>query len=166
MIFVTVGTDLPFDRLLRMVDAWARSRGRRDVFAQIGEGGWEPECIPWRHFLEPHEYRCHLDAASLIVSHAGMGTILSALRRGKPILVMPKRAALGEHRSDHQVDTAERMEALGHVAAAYDAEDLHRMLDRADSLPTPSRIGPYAQPSLTDALRQFIHPDWRGGPRG
>lgn len=166
MIFVTVGTDLPFDRLLRVVDAWARRRGRRDVFAQIGEGAWEPESIAWRHFLEPHEYRRRLDGASLIVSHAGMGTILSALRRGKPILVMPKRAALGEHRSDHQFDTAERMAALGHVTAAFDAEELQRMLDRADSIPAPRPIGPYAQASLTDALHRFIHADAIRGARG
>lgn len=157
MIFVTVGTDLPFDRLMKVVDSWARRRGRRDIFAQIGEGGWQPGFIEWQAFLEPHEYRQRFDEARLIVSHAGMGTIISALRRGKPILVMPKRAALGEHRSDHQVDTAEKMHALGHVAAAFGADELRAMLDRADALGAPRRIGPFAQPSLTGAIHRFIH---------
>lgn len=157
MIFVTVGTDLPFDRLMKVVDSWARRHGRHDIFAQIGEGGWQPGFIEWRAFLEPPEFRRRFDEADLIVSHAGMGTIISALRRGKPILVMPKRAALGEHRSDHQVDTAERMRALGHVAAAFDGDELHAMLDRADSIRPPHRIGPFAQPALTNAIHRFIH---------
>ena len=38
MIFVTVGTDSPFDRLMQVVDEWAAASGRTDVFAQIGEG--------------------------------------------------------------------------------------------------------------------------------
>ena len=52
MIFVTVGTDLPFDRMLRVIDAWAGDSGRDDVFAQIGEGAWEPENIRFANFLQ------------------------------------------------------------------------------------------------------------------
>lgn len=36
MIFVTVGTQVQFDRLIRTVDEWAGARARSDIFAQIG----------------------------------------------------------------------------------------------------------------------------------
>ena len=49
-----------------------------------------------------------MDAAAAIVAHAGMGTILTALETGKRLLVMPRRAALGEHRNDHQLATVSR----------------------------------------------------------
>ncbi len=39
MILVTVGTDGPFDRLIRIVDDWACRNNRSDIFAQIGDGG-------------------------------------------------------------------------------------------------------------------------------
>lgn len=156
MIFVTVGTDLPFDRMMRVVDAWARDRGRRDVFAQIGEGGWEPEHIEFTHFLQPPEFKRRFDEASLIISHAGMGTILTALLHGKPILVMPKRASLGEHRSEHQVATARRMRELCGVRVAEDESELMTMLDQVDEFGAPGRIGPVASGPLIDSLRGFI----------
>lgn len=156
MIFVTVGTDLPFDRMLRVIDDWARDSGRRDVFAQIGEGGWEPRSIEFAHFLEPADFKRRFNEASLTVSHAGMGTILSALRVGKPILVMPKRASLGEHRNEHQLATARRMHELGYVNVAYDEQELRAKLDNLDQLLPSRRIGAGADARLIAGLRDFI----------
>ncbi len=143
MIFVTVGTDLPFDRMMRVIDGWARHYARRDVFAQIGEGGWEPN-------------KRRFDEAELIISHAGMGTILMALLRGKPILVMPKRASLGEHRSEHQVATARCMHELYGVQVAYDESQLVFMLNHLADFSPSIRIGPVASGPLVDSLRSFI----------
>jgi len=156
MIFVTVGTDLPFDRMVKVIDDWARRHGRQDVFAQIGEGGWEPEYIRFSNFLEPPEFAKLFKSASVIISHAGMGTILSALHHGKPILVMPKRASLGEHRSEHQVATAKRMHELGNVNVAFDETELRERLDHLDQLAMPRRIGEGASDTLVAGLRNFI----------
>ena len=156
MIFVTVGTDLPFDRMMRVIDAWARDNRRGDVFAQIGEGGWEPEFIGYSHFLQPPEFKRRFNEASLIISHAGMGTILSALCYGKPILVVPKRASLGEHRSEHQVATARRMSELGLVHMAADEVELRGMLDHLESIQPVRPIAPHAPSGFTDRLRDFI----------
>lgn len=156
MIFVTVGTDLPFDRMVKVIDQWARENDRRDVFAQIGEGAWEPEFIRYSHFLQPPEFSKHFNEASLIISHAGMGTILSALMYGKPILVVPKRASLGEHRSEHQVATAKRMQELGNVNVAFDEVELREWLDRLDEMLEPRRISDSASEGLVKGLREFI----------
>lgn len=157
MIFVTVGTDLPFDRLVRVVDRWAKANGRRDVFAQIGHGGWLPEYIPSAEFLEPEEFKRRFAEARVIIGHAGMGTILSALNHGKPILVMPKRASLGEQRNEHQLATARRMRALGKVHVAFDEDELLAQLETIDELPATARIRPCASDSLLSGIREFIH---------
>jgi UDP-N-acetylglucosamine transferase subunit ALG13 len=156
MILVTVGTDLPFDRMVRVVDEWAGETGRQDVFAQIGEGGWEPRHIRFAHFLPPQEFAGYFASARVIVSHAGMGTILTALYHGKPILVMPKKASLGEHRNEHQTATAHRMMELGGVAAAFDEQELREKLDRLDDLASGRKIGPFASASLISGIREFI----------
>ena len=44
---------MPFDRMVRAVDAWAAAHGRRDVFAQIGTTDWRPSHIEWTALLEP-----------------------------------------------------------------------------------------------------------------
>jgi UDP-N-acetylglucosamine transferase subunit ALG13 len=156
MIFVTVGTDLPFDRMLRVIDQWAGENQRIDIFAQIGEGGWEPRHIPFRHFLQPPEFREKFQAADLIISHAGMGTILTALHHGKPILVMPKRASLGEHRNEHQTATAKRMMEIAGVSVAFDEAELRGHLDHLHTVAKPMPIGHTASPDLIRGLRQFI----------
>ena len=156
MIFVTVGTDQPFDRMMKVVVRWAGHAGRKDVFAQIGEGGWEPRHVPFVNFLEPVEFKDRFAQASLIVGHAGMGTILSALLHGKPILVMPKLARLGEHRNEHQTATAKRMMELGNVNVAFDEDEMLSKLEIVDSLRPRTPIGSHASGPLIEGLRSFI----------
>ncbi|MEO7100878.1 MAG: glycosyltransferase [Luteolibacter sp.] len=157
MIFVTVGSDIPFDRLIRAVDRWARENNRHDVFAQIGRGGWEPEFIPFSALLEPTEFKERLASCSIVVGHAGMGTILSALQSSKPILVMPRRGALGETRNDHQMGTARQLLEIGKVNVAFDEEELSKSLDQLGELTPKERISPYAGSDLIHALFNFIH---------
>lgn len=159
MIFVTVGTDQPFDRMVRVVDSWAAKRGRTDLFAQIGEHGWEPRAIPFTQFLSPPDFKERFRQARVIVAHAGMGTILSALHYGKPILVMPKKASLGEHRNEHQLATARRMMSMGHVTVAFDESELFEKLDQLDSLVAREKIPQVAGGGLVSGLRDFIFKD-------
>lgn len=157
MIFVTVGSDVPFDRLVRVVDGWARDRGRRDVFAQIGRGGWEPEFVDFSHLLDPADFRERLAACEIVIAHAGMGTILSCLQASKPILVMPRRGHLGETRNDHQMATARHLLGMGKVNVAFDEMELLLALDRLDGLAAREAISPYAGTELLSAIRRFIH---------
>jgi len=156
MIFVTVGTDMPFDRMVKVIDHWAGENCRDDVFAQIGEGGWEPKNIEFKNFLQPPEFSDLFQKARVIISHAGMGTILSALHFQKPILVMPKQASLGEHRNEHQTATARRMMETGGVHVAFNEAELRDKLDHLDSLTRGRQIGSFASESLVTGIRDFI----------
>jgi UDP-N-acetylglucosamine transferase subunit ALG13 len=155
VIFVTVGTDMPFNRLVRVVDDWSLATGRQDVFAQIGETDWHPEHIAWSRFLQPPEFARRFAEAEVVVAHAGMGTILSALQWGKPILVMPRRASLGEQRNEHQLATARRLVELGKINVAMDETELLAMLDSLGQLRPRETIGAYASDSLITALRDL-----------
>jgi exopolysaccharide biosynthesis glucuronosyltransferase PssE len=156
VIFVTVGTDGPFDRLVQAIDRWAGEANREDVYAQIGRSTLQPRYIKYTAFLEPEAFAHHFRRATAIVSHAGMGTILSALQYSKPMLVMPRRAALGEQRNDHQLATARRLSQLGRITVAFDETELISQLDRIDALTACAQIGPFAQPELIAAIRSFI----------
>lgn len=139
MIFVTVGAQMPFDRLVRAVDAWAARGGNGDVFAQIGPSDYRPQFMAYTRFLPPPEFAAQFGVASLVVAHAGMGSIITALERGKPILVMPRRGELGETRNDHQVATAQRFRGLGPVEVAFDEHELSTALDRLAARPCSER---------------------------
>jgi UDP-N-acetylglucosamine transferase subunit ALG13 len=158
LIFVTVGTQLPFDRLVAAVDRWAgaHSQPERRVFGQIGPTDLRPRHIEWRDYVSPAECQNRMREARVIVAHAGMGTILSALELGKPLVVMPRRAALGEHRNDHQLATARRLAEIGGLNIAFDEGELARTLDSVDRLGRGERIGQYAADRFVSALRAFI----------
>jgi UDP-N-acetylglucosamine transferase subunit ALG13 len=157
MIFVTVGTQMPFDRLVKVVDQWAGSRARNDVFAQTGNTDREPEHISWVPYLEANEYQRRFDEAKIVIAHAGMGTIIKALQRGKPLLIMPRLERLGEHRNDHQVDTAKRFESYQSIVTVYSEAELMERLDKMEELRVPERIGAHASEELIDTLRRFIN---------
>ncbi|UCD76422.1 MAG: hypothetical protein JSV91_05750 [Phycisphaerales bacterium] len=156
MIFVTVGAQMPFDRLVRNVDTWAGRCGRNDLFAQIGNTAWRPGNMAWTAFLDPPDYRQRLFAADLIITHAGMGTILTALEFGRPILVVPRRGDLNETRNDHQFGTARALSEAGRVTVAWNERELFESLRRLDSLPAPQRVASHASCRLLNALRQFV----------
>lgn len=147
---------MPFNRLVRTVDEWALASDRQDIFAQIGETDWEPEHIAWSRFLQPPEFTRRFAEAEVVVAHAGMGTILSALQWEKPIVVMPRRASLGEQRNEHQLATARHLSELGKINVAMDESELRNMLDHLGQLRPREKIGAYASDSLITALRDFI----------
>lgn len=171
MIFVTVGSADPFDRMIRAIDQWAGSRGRTDLFAQIGRAQYEPRYIKSVQFLSPSEFREHVRAAHLIVAHAGIGSIFAALEVGIPIIVMPKWAHLGEHRNDHQVATARWFGQKQGVIVANDEKELIARLEQEEGHSAPSLIARDASPDLVSAIRRFIHDGGRNdgeertGPR-
>jgi UDP-N-acetylglucosamine transferase subunit ALG13 len=129
---------------------------RSDVFAQIGNSTFQPRHIQFTKFLEPSEFNRVIHEASVVVAHAGMGSIISALEIGKPIVVMPRRGALRETRNDHQVGTAERFGVRGRVIVAQDQQELAERLDYALTLGEMDRINPEASPRLIATIRAFL----------
>jgi len=124
--------------------------------AQIGETAYRPKHLEWTPCMAPDTVRERARDAQVIVSHAGMGSILTALELGKPIVVIPRRANLGEHRNDHQVATAVRMRELGRVAVAMDEAELITALDGLGTIQAGSRIGPFASDEMIVGLRSWI----------
>lgn len=162
MIFVTVGTQEPFDRLVRAVDGWA---GAHDVpvFGQLGRldaSSYRPRNFAFEPFISADAFDARLEACTLLVAHAGMGSIISALSRGRPLLMMARRASLGEHRNEHQLATAQRFAGRPGIRVAADADEVGPLIDRM-LLPAEGAAGgglsPYAAPELLEALRRFIH---------
>src|SRR5580700_6280000 len=114
----------PFDRLIRQVDAHVGEHPHLEAFAQIGEGSYEPQHMPWARTLTPPEFDARVRAASLIIAHAGMGSIISAMEAGKPIVVLARLAANREATTDHQVHTSRWLQGKPGITVAASAEDL------------------------------------------
>jgi UDP-N-acetylglucosamine transferase subunit ALG13 len=159
MIFVTTGTQAPFNRLVRVMDQIAAELPDQKVIVQAFGVDFETPNLTVVGFLNPIEYNKIFDEATLVVSHAGMGSVLSALAKGKRIIIIPRRAQMGEHRDDHQLDSAKKMELLGYVPVAYDEGELKgKIMEILRKEPESGEavIGEYASKELVKSIRDFI----------
>ena len=81
VIFVTIGSMFPFDRMIRAMDAWAADAGQgEEILAQIGDGAFEPRHMTWVRRLDRPDYAAAVARSRLVVAHAGIGSIVSAAR--------------------------------------------------------------------------------------
>jgi UDP-N-acetylglucosamine transferase subunit ALG13 len=161
MIFVTVGSQLSFDRLVNAVDDWASARPHVELFGQIGESTTPPRNFASVSTLTPAEYRERFASADLVVGHAGMGTIIAALELRKPLLIMPRLARLRESRNDNQVGTARHFRSFARIEVVESeadlAERIDHMLAELDAYRNVSdQFGTAEQ--LIDAIREFVTP--------
>ena len=156
MIFLTVGTQLPFDRLVSSVDHWAGLHTSTEIFGQIGPAKYVPVHFKHERYLKAGQVDDFVKRASLVVAHAGMGSILTAMKFRRPIVVVPRDSSRGEHRNDHQIATAKWLENKCGVFVAWNESQLEDLLSRHESLESAEGISEYAPSEFTDRLRSFI----------
>jgi beta-1,4-N-acetylglucosaminyltransferase len=155
MIFLTVGTQFPFDRLVRTVDViFDGGLIDQEIFAQIGRTAYTPRNFRSVPSLDKETFDGYFKKASAVIGHAGIGTITMALDNAKPLLVMPRLKKYGEVVHDHQVAIARKFEALGHVLVAYDVGDLPNGIRKLKDFVPRKRV---ADPeAVSDRIRRFL----------
>jgi UDP-N-acetylglucosamine--N-acetylmuramyl-(pentapeptide) pyrophosphoryl-undecaprenol N-acetylglucosamine transferase len=152
--FVSVGTrPEPFDRLLEMVDrSVADGVLPPPVVAQSGSSAYRPSSYRATPWLASGELARSLDGARYIVCHGGAAMVSAAIAAGRRPLVLARRRAGGEHRTEHQEQLVERLAAVGAVVALREAsteEELH-----AADEPRPVAGFDEGLPSVETALRE------------
>lgn len=124
MIYVTVGTmHLDFPRLIREMDVIGAITGER-IVAQIGMSSTIPMHCDYFDFKPREEVLAIQKEARVIVSHAGIGSVIDALRVGRPVVFVPRLKRFGEHNSNHQIEIAEAMQRRGWGRMVLDIDEL------------------------------------------
>lgn len=159
MLFASVGSMFPFDRLVQAIDAWAEAHPDVPVEVQIGSGSYQPRHARFTRMMPPALYQQRIAEAKLFVAHAGMGSIISAIQAGKPLLMLPRLQHLGEHTTDHQLATIAKFRDRAGLHVADDVPALHAAIDRllVDGSPPPAPIAPHASPELIGRIKAFIN---------
>ena len=114
MIFVTVGNSIKgveFHRLIRMMDEIAEEM-KEEVVAQIGFMEERPKHLWFFSYLNYTEVLHYFQTATLIIGHCGVGTIINGLAYQKPIILVPRSSAYGEHIDDHQFELARKLRGM------------------------------------------------------
>jgi UDP-N-acetylglucosamine--N-acetylmuramyl-(pentapeptide) pyrophosphoryl-undecaprenol N-acetylglucosamine transferase len=127
VIFATVGTHgQPFTRFL---DALAGLDD--DVVVQYGHNPRPAGVHEAVAFMPFDELNARMREADVVVTHAGVGSVLCARQAGHVPVVVPRLHRYGEHVDDHQLQITTEMEAAGMVVAAVDATALPGAIDAA-----------------------------------
>ncbi len=155
MIFVTVGTnEARFDRLLEAV---AQLPIDEELLVQHGHSS--PIHAPHAElvgFLPFEEMVETIRRARVVVTHAGVGTVMVALANGKRPIVFPRLKAFGEAVDDHQLQLGRRFAAAGLVTLVETPEGLGEALlleqEAALVVPTSSSLAADLRGFLEDAV--------------
>lgn len=145
MIFVTVGTT-EFDALVQAADQLAAAG--QDVTIQIGKGLVEPVHAMWFRFapsLDPY-----YDAADVVVTHGGLGTVSEVLQRRVPLVGVSNP----DRYDRHQDQILQAMETAGHLVWCRDLADLPQAIQQARH----RELVPYVQPvsRIGAVIREFL----------
>ncbi len=159
MIFVTVGNHFQgFDRLLKKVDEIA-PKLPHEMVIQRGYSKYVPKHVPYFDFVPMDESVEYLKKARLVISHAGIGTIILCKEYGIPLIIFPRRKKYGEHGTDHQVEIARAIEERkdSHIFIVYEEEQLEakliEVLEREEKPPKGFNQG---KANLIKTIRSFI----------
>lgn len=156
-VFVTVGAQMPFDRLIKAADHWAGANLGYEVLAQVGVGSKvEPKHMRYEALMGPDRFESACDEAHMLVGHAGTGTIFSAMDRQKKLVMMTREAARRETRNDHQIATAKRFESFSNLEVCWDEGDFDAVMARTLESRAEAPLPHTETRILNDAIARFI----------
>lgn len=116
------------------------------VLAQSGYSSYEPINYQTFDFKPEGEMSNIIKESDILITHAGVGTITTALQLRKKVVVMPRLKQYGEHVDDHQIEIAEAYYQKGYIALANNKEKLVDILKNIKNInfqeynPEPSTI--------------------------
>lgn len=133
MIFVTLGTQkFQLNRLLVKLDELCEAGMIKDViYAQKGYSDYTPKNYDYTDFMNRDEFEDRIKESSLVITHSGVGSILSAMQEKKPVIVFPRLGKFKEHVDDHQCEIAEAFSKKNYVLLCGEEDDLCEVIQEA-----------------------------------
>ncbi|OCX46835.1 beta(1,3)galactosyltransferase EpsH [Limosilactobacillus reuteri] len=134
MIFVALGTQkFNFNRLLKKIDLLI-SRGEisEQVIAQIGYSTYKTKNYKFYTFIDSQSFKEYIEKSKVIITHAGVGTILKAKKQNKKVIVVPRLKKYKEHVDDHQLEIMLSFSKKKLIIPCYDLDKLPIIIKNID----------------------------------
>ncbi len=135
-ILVTVGTqEQKFDRLFEMIDKLDLTN--HEVTVQSGTSSYQNDNFNVSSLIS--NFDDVLANCDLIITHGGVGTILSGLKHNKKIIAVARLNKYHEHVNDHQIEIVEKYVNEGFILGASNALELQTALENINKF-TPKEF--------------------------
>ncbi|MBI4010627.1 MAG: hypothetical protein HY361_05630 [Candidatus Aenigmarchaeota archaeon] len=139
MILVATGTHpQQFNRLIEAVDNLVENSDiDENVVMQIGYSNYIPKNAKWFRFTGYWDMLKLIKNASLVITHAGIGSVLLSVRLNKKTIVVPRVKKFGEHTNDHQLEIVKELANQRKIIPVYDISELGLAIRKAKSFKPP-----------------------------
>ncbi|WP_278246513.1 PssE/Cps14G family polysaccharide biosynthesis glycosyltransferase [Butyrivibrio sp. VCB2006] len=118
------------NRLVKAVDELA-AQMTEEIFVQRGWSDYTPTNCGYTDFMDVDEYNKKIAECSVLITHAGVGTIISGINAKRPIVVVPRKNKYAEHVDDHQCQIANAFSSKGCVLCCEEVTELKDYIDKA-----------------------------------
>lgn len=133
MILVTLGTqDKTFDRLLKAIDKQIKKGKIKDrVVVQAGFTKYESDNMEIFDLISMKTFDKLMDEADLVITHGGVGSILSAIRKDKKVIAIPRLSKYKEHTNDHQKQIVEEFVNKQYILTCNDLNKIDLVIEES-----------------------------------
>lgn len=133
MILVTLGTqDKTFPRLLHAIQKQIDNGNIKDkVIVQAGSTKFESSNMEIFDLIDRDKYAQLISECDLLITHGGVGSIITGLKNNKKIIAAARLEKYGEHTNDHQLQIIERFSESGFILPLYDFDSLDKVIKEA-----------------------------------
>lgn len=130
MILVTLGTnDESFVRLLKEIDRLIDKGIIKDkVVVQAGCTKYESNKMEIMDLVPREKFEELIGDCDLLITHGGVGSILTGINKGKKVIAVPRLAEYKEHGNDHQLQIVENFGKLGYIIPVNEMSDLEKAI--------------------------------------
>ena len=135
MIFVILGTqDKKFARLIKEVEKLKKEGFIKEkVIVQAGNTKYISDVLEIVDFMSFSDFNENIKNSKYVISHAGAGTIIDALKLDKKIIVVPRLKSYEEHENDHQIQISKEFSELGYIINCNDLSKLDECITKVDN---------------------------------
>ena len=161
MILVLLGTqNNSFHRLLEEIEKNVENGNIvEEVVIQAGYTKFEPKTkkqkIQVFSTIPKKELDILVEKANLIISHGGVGSMMTANQKGKKVIAVPRYQKYHEHVNDHQVKTIEIFAQKGYVYKINSVEELSEALKNIQQF-TPNKYQKDDNSNILKIIEDFI----------
>ena len=159
MILVTLGTqDKSFERLLKAIDKEIEKGNIKDkVIVQAGYTKYESPNMEIFDLIPNDEFDKLVSEADLIITHGGVGSILSAIKNNKIVIAAPRLKKYKEHTNDHQKEIIEEFVKDGYILGLNDFNKLDKVLIKSKSFKPKKFVS--NTDNMISLIRNYIDKD-------
>ena len=135
MIFVTLGTqDKPFNRLLEAVQKQIDNKKiKGKVIVQAGCTKFNSKKMKIFDLISIDELDKLTNEADIKITHGGVGSIISGIKKNKKVIVCPRLKKYKEHINDHQIEVCSKLQEEGYILYFLDGENFNEKINTLKS---------------------------------